>query len=224
MKLSYLRTILGDNRNPHSLATYFRRKRANVLREFMKSIEKPCRILDVGGTESFWINSGLLPMPEVSITLLNITVEPVTKPEIVSVAGSGCDLTRWSDKEFDLVFSNSVIEHVGSFENQVAMAKEVQRVGKHYFVQTPARSFPYEPHFHFPFFWCFPEKMRELIACKISLGWYPKQPSREAAQQFLSNFLLLNRNDFSKLFPNANIIEERFLGLTKSYIALSVEF
>ncbi|WP_255695553.1 methyltransferase domain-containing protein [Rhodohalobacter sp. 614A] len=53
------------------------------------------------------------------------------------VQGDALDMHMFEDKSFDVVFSNSVIEHVGSFENQRRFADEVRRVGKAYWVQTP---------------------------------------------------------------------------------------
>lgn len=55
-------------------------------------------------------------------------------------------MKQFQDNEFDAVFSNSVIEHVGDYEAQRQMANEIMRVGKRYFVQTPNFYFPIEPH------------------------------------------------------------------------------
>lgn len=66
--------------------------------------------------------------------------------------GDATNLSQYSDKSFDIVFSNSVIEHLYTKENQISMAKEVNRVGKNYFIQTPNYWFPIEPHWVFPSF------------------------------------------------------------------------
>ncbi len=219
MNLSALHTIINDNRNAKSIANRFRRARADTFRQFLADIPRPCRILDIGGTENFWVQSGLLPMDGVKVTLLNLQQEAVSCPGIESVIGDATDLSRYKSREFDVAFSNSVIEHVGSHENQVRMATEMMRVGKHLFLQTPARYFPIEPHFLFPFFWSFPASLREKIVCTIPLGWYPKQANPSEAKEFLQNFILLTKPEIAKLFPNAKILEESVLGLTKSYIA-----
>ena len=221
MMAASLRASIADNRVAGSLANRFRRRRATLFREFLATVPRPCSILDLGGTENFWIQSGLLPLEGASITLLNLTEEPVTQPAFRSLSGSATDLSRFADGSFDIVFSNSVIEHVGSAENQERMAKEALRVGKRFFIQTPARYFLVEPHFHFPFFWHLPVGLRERLACTMPLGWYPKQPSLEEARRFLTNFLLLTKPEFQGLFPGARIVEERVLGMTKSYIAMS---
>ncbi|MBC8844888.1 class I SAM-dependent methyltransferase, partial [Escherichia coli] len=70
------------------------------------------------------------------------------------------DLSEIDDQQFDIVFSNSVIEHLYTWENQEKMAKEVLRVGKYHFIQTPNYWFPIEPHWVFPFFQFLPKSIR----------------------------------------------------------------
>ena len=60
-------------------------------------------------------------------------------------------MPEFTTGEFDVVFSNSVIEHVGDFDDQRRMADEVRRVGRRFFVQTPNRWFPLEVHTRLPF-------------------------------------------------------------------------
>jgi 2-polyprenyl-3-methyl-5-hydroxy-6-metoxy-1,4-benzoquinol methylase len=72
-------------------------------------------------------------------------------------------MPQFQNDEFDIVFSNSVIEHVGSYEEQNLMASEVRRVGKRYFIQTPNLFFPIEPHFLFPFFQFLPLDYRVTL-------------------------------------------------------------
>ena len=100
------------------------------------------RILDVGGAPETW--ELLAERPRV--TLLNT---PRTKKEMSRaaawVAGDGRALP-FADGAFDIVFSNSVIEHVGDSASQERFAREVMRVGRAYWVQTPNRRFPVEQH------------------------------------------------------------------------------
>jgi len=63
------------------------------------------------------------------------------------------DLQLNQDGEFDLVFSNSVIEHVGDFERMRQFVHEARRVAKSYWIQTPSKWFPIEPHCGMPFWW-----------------------------------------------------------------------
>lgn len=211
---------LADNSRSSSMANALRRARLDIFRTYIQSLPKPVRVLDVGGTEKFWIQGGLVEPELVQIVLLNTAKEPVTLPNFSSVIGDARDLSQFHTEEFDIVFSNSVIEHVGEFECQKKMADEIRRVGKRYFVQTPAKYFPIEPHFLFPFFACFPEYIKIFLVTHFSLGWYPKQNSVADAREFLRWFRLLTRKEMMSLFPDAKIQDERWLGFTKSFVAL----
>lgn len=52
----------------------------------------------------------------------------------------------FSDKEFDWVFSNAVIEHVGDDDAQLLFLNEMMRVAKNVFFTTPNKYFPVESH------------------------------------------------------------------------------
>lgn len=141
---------IADNRDENSLAVQFRRKRFAFFLSLLSQLNRPVSILDVGGAESYWKTMGIDHHAQVFVTLLNLTEENVSLPNVKSIVGDARAL-HFGDRSFDVVFSNSVIEHVGSFQDQLQMAGEVQRVGIRYFIQTPNKSFPLEPHFLFPF-------------------------------------------------------------------------
>ena len=69
-----------------------------------------------------------------------------------SIKGDATNLSNFKDNQFDIVFSNSLIEHLYTYENMKLMANETMRVGKKFFVQTPNKYFPIEPHYFFHFF------------------------------------------------------------------------
>ena len=156
--------------------------------------------------------------PGVTITLLNLTETQTTPPGFSSVAGDARDLRQFKDDQFDVVFSNSVIEHVGPYHDQCRMAKEIIRVGKRYFLQTPNRYFPIEPHFLFPFFQFLPQRLQIWLLGHFSLGWYDKIPDKLQAARAVGSVNLLDKSQIKKLFPGATIVEERFLSLAKSFI------
>ena len=135
------------------------------------------------------------------------------------VIGDARDMSMFAEGEFDIVFSNSVIEHVGSFSDQAAMAREVQRVGRRFFVQTPNRYFPIEPHFLFPGFQFLPLTTRAWLHCRFDLGWMRRAESAEAAMTEVKQLRLLSRAELQKLFPHASIHVERFAGIPKSFVA-----
>jgi len=209
---------LVDYRREDSLAIKQRRKRFAFFKELLSLIPKPIRILDVGGTEIFWEKMGFVDEADVEITLLNLSHIDVHHSNFRSVAGDGRNMSEFEDDEFDVVFSNSVIEHVGGYEDQKRMAKEIQRVGKRYFIQTPNFYFPIEPHFLFPFFQFFPLAVKTFMLRHFNLGWHRKINDVQKAVEIAHSIRLLPKSELKQIFPGANIYEERFWGLVKSFI------
>lgn len=194
-----------------------RQKRFTLFKSLVRSLHHPLRILDLGGTQSFW-ETIEFAREDVEIVLLNISAETarVTLPNFTSVVGDARDLSAFADHEFDVVFSNSVIEHVGDFYQQRQMAAETQRVGKRLFLQTPNRYFPIESHFFFPFFQFLPLRLRLLVGCRFDIGWF-KHIEGEEKVELITSLRLLSEKELHQLFPRAVVMRERFLGLTKSF-------
>jgi hypothetical protein len=209
---------IADNNDPRSLAVHLRRKRFALFQSLLSRLERPVSILDIGGTELFWRTMGLQASDQVFVTVLNISPGQITIPNMESRWGDARSI-QVEDQSFDVAFSNSVIEHVGSYEDQKRMAGEVQRVGQRYFIQTPNKHFPLEPHFLFPFFQFLPVSIRILMVRNFKLGWYPKTPDPQRARALVEEIRLLGKNEFTRLFPGAHLYEEKILGLTKSFVA-----
>ena len=210
-----------DSANPNSKANNFRKKRFDLFLELFDDIIKNqtrVDILDVGGWEIFWKNMGIEKYPNVHILLLNIDKQQTTLPNICSTVGDGCDMNWLSYSKFDIVFSNSVIEHVGDFDRQKQFAKEVKRIGKRYFVQTPNFFFPIEPHFMFFGFHWLTRSMRIFLLTHFNLGWYKKFNDKEKAQKLVDEIRLLKLNELKRLFPNGQVYKEKYFGLNKSFI------
>ncbi len=207
-----------DPRSEKSLNQSFRAKRFAFFKALLDSTYKgrPVRILDIGGTESYWERMQFTEQDNVQITLLNLQAVPVNHKNFTSIAGDACDLREFGDKHFDIVFSNSVIEHLFSLENQEKMAAEARRVGKNYYIQTPNYYFPFEPHWLRPFFQYLPFSTRVWLTQKFDMGHYPKSPAREAAERRVKEVQLLTPGEMRTLFPEAKLYREKFFGLTKS--------
>lgn len=210
---------LFDNASPGSLATRMRRARFARFVERLDRLPRPLRILDVGGRQLFWERMGFVGQPGVEVLLLNLEPVEATLPGFAAAAGDARDLSAFADGSFDVVFSNSVIEHLGTLADQRRMADEVRRVGRCYFVQTPSRSFPLEPHFLVPGFQFFPRALQVALVRRFDLGWYRRRPDPAAALALVAEHRLLSRRELQALFPGAAILHERALGLTKSLIA-----
>jgi hypothetical protein len=189
----------------------------------LDQLPRPVSILDVGGTETFWQSMGIGELADVSVSLLNIAPCETNTPNTTSLVGDGCDLSRFDDGGFDVVFSNSVIEHVGTWEHQQRMAGEIRRVGRSYFVQTPNFYFPIEPHFQFPCFQFLPLRLRVKLLRSRPIGWYPQAECNEQAAAWANEIRLLSRREFARLFPEARIVAERYWCLAKSYMAIHLD-
>lgn len=203
-----------------TLTTRFRRRRmARFAREF--AITKETTVLDVGGAPETWNLLDIRPR----VTLLNT---PRTREELAAaktwVAGDGRCLP-FRDRSFDIVFSNSVIEHVGDSESQRRFAAEAVRVGRAYWVQTPNRWFPVEQHLLTPLIHWLPKSWQRSIIPNFTLWALLVRPAPDRREFYLRHFLddirLLSASDLRKLFPGCRIVRERFLGWTKSLIAAS---
>jgi len=176
------------------------------------------RVVDLGGAPETWIGHDT----KLRLTLVNLDTNCL-KGHIPSVVADAL-ACPFEDKNFDVVFSNSLIEHLSSEENQRAFAAEVQRLSRNgYFVQTPNRWFPIEPHFLGLFVQFVPKRFRPGVVRWMTLwGWIAK-PSRELCQRCCNEIRLVDARELQLLFPDATIVRERFLGLTKSLIAVRTQ-
>ena len=205
----------------HSVYAFFLRPfRRRRMRAFERSFRPSERttILDVGGTPFNWELAGIRSQ----LTLLNLS--PPERSDALPanyhlVQGSGTQL-EFADGAFDVLFSNSVIEHLASWEQQRAFARELRRVGRGLWVQTPARGFPIEPHLMTPFLHYLPLAWRRRLLRNFSVWGWIARPSQKAVEDFLRQTRLLGYQEMRELFPDCEIRRERFLGLTKSYVAV----
>jgi hypothetical protein len=210
-------SLIGRLTDRDHVSEALRRRRLAWFHALIAPLPRPLRILDVGGTQAFWNNSAA--GYGVEILLLNREPAAVSGPPFSSVGGDARAMPEFADAEFDVVFSNSVIEHVGGLEDQRQMAKEIQRVGRRFFVQTPNRRFPVEPHTVFPLFQFLPLAVRISLVRRFQLGWIPRTLDARAARESVSSIRLLTRAEVTELFPGATIHRERLCGLTKSFVA-----
>lgn len=217
--MSTLRARIADHGSPDSWSGRRRQARHELLVSALADRKEPISILDVGGTQSYWDLCGI-PPGVTSITLLNRDTQPVTSEAFVSVVGDATSLSDFSEGQFDMVFSNSVIEHVGGPDQRRLMADAVRRVGLRYFVQTPNRYFPIEPHFHLPWFQLWPAAWRAQLLRRRNLGWVGRRSDPAEARRMVESVDLLTRREMRRLFPDAQLVPDKAFGLTKSLIAI----
>jgi hypothetical protein len=170
------------------------------------------RVLDIGGTPDIW---QCVDVP-LHVTLLNL--EHCSNRDVVSglhvfsyVVGNACNPETITD-HYDLVFSNSVIEHVGDETQQHRLATNILRSGASYWVQTPAKWFPIEAHTGMPLWWFYPPKLRQWFVN----SWRQKLPSWT---EYVEGTRLVELGALKRMFPDAHVHVEKSLGIVKSYTA-----
>lgn len=214
--------IFSDSSVQNSLGNNFRQKRMAAFKSQLQKLSKPVKILDIGGYEEFWVNAGLAEVPEIHITILNLEAGKSNYSNFETVKGDGTDLSAYKNNSFDIGFSNSVIEHLHTKEQQKKMAEEIIRVGKYHYVQTPNKYFFIEPHYLLPYFQFIPKNIRFNILTKTKFSRFRKWPE-DLARQYLDEILLLSKNDMEQLFPASQLTKEKFMGMTKSFVVHNFE-
>ena len=182
-------------------------------------VDRPIRILDIGGTESYWrALEDLWRGRDLDITLVNLGVEPRDEGIFHHRPGDACAL-EYADDSFDVVHSNSVIEHVGHWEQMAQMAREVRRLAPHYYIQTPNFWFPLEPHYRSLFYHWLPEATRAARLVGQKRG-FRTAPDFDTAMRDIQTVVLLTARQMQTLFPDAQLVRERIGPLTKSLIMI----
>jgi hypothetical protein len=197
------------------IGRFFRRRRMRTFGQTFR-LKAASRVLDVGGYPYYW--RWLDEPPRVTIVNLEAPVEGRQNCDWVI---ADARQLPFRDDVFSVVFANSVIEHIRGEPNRRQFAAEVERVGQRYYVQTPNRWFPVEPHLMTPFIHYLPRGLQRRLVRNFTVWGLVTRSTPEEGAGFLALTELLAKQDLRKLFPNADIWAERFLGLAKSWIAVS---
>jgi len=140
--------------------------------------------------------------PELDVTGVDITPRPEYPGPFVQADATA--RLPFDDDEFDLAYSSSLVEHLAP-ERRPAFASELKRVARGWYVQTPAYSFPVEPHALLPFAHWLPVKLRRPY-------W------RLGAAGHWEDIRLLRRREMAELFGPP--VAERMGPLTKSWVSV----
>ena len=193
---------------------------ARLVDSLIAAKRRPVRILDIGGTNAFWEQRGWTDRTDVEIVLVNLSAEPARYEHIEGRAGDATDLSEFPDGAFDVVFSNSVIEHLGTLDRQAAMAGEVRRLAPVHWVQTPNFWFPIEPHFLTPGWHWLPVSVRIALLQRRRWGWRGPCPDRAMATSLVREVRLMRGRELRRLFPEAALQRERIGPFVKSFVVL----
>jgi len=210
-----------DYGNHDSFVNRLRRRRFVLLQNAVAGLRRAgrtLRILDIGGDVHFWRSMGWKePLSRVTLLNLEATYLTVDEAQRFDVVVGDALALPYSAGDFDLIFSNSVIEHVGNWANQEKFASEVRRMKCAYIVQTPSLWFPLEPHSHIPLFQFIPHRLRAFAIMGFDINYFPRRAAYAEALQVSHSTRMLTKGQFAGLFPGAVIHTERLLGITKSY-------
>jgi hypothetical protein len=205
-------------------------------------------VLDIGGTVEYWkMNSEYLPqgliteidvvnkmnsddVPEGLITEIDAINLPYQEAryELINnmtlrvYGGNALDKATLRLARYDIVHSNSVIEHVGNLKSQWQMGKVMAEIADYHWVQTPAKSFPLEPHFYFPFFSYLPLPVKTFLYQRLKLGFMGKEPNWLKARMVCEETRLLTKQELAHIFPLSEIINEYLYFWIKAYVATNM--
>jgi len=199
---------------PGSVSARARDRRWHVFQEAFPDLAE-LTVLDLGGDVRAWRIAAVRPK---HLILLNVFPQEVEEDWITPLVGDACEPPP-DLPEADLVYSNSVIEHVGGHHRRAQFAAVVHRTPR-FWVQTPARGFPVEPHFMFPGLQYLPRGAQARLVTKWPVGNYAKVTDRSEALSHLLDIELLSADEMRFYFPDAELYKERFAGLTKSFVAI----
>lgn len=134
-------------------------------------------------------------------------------------SGDACAMD-FEDNNFDTTLSSAVIEHVGTFERQLKMARESVRISaKHSIITTPNRWHPIEFHTRLPFIHWLPKKLHRKFLNTIGLEFFSLE----------ENLNLLDKKDLThiaqslkhdNLIKDYKILHIRLLGFISNYVVV----
>lgn len=222
---------LTDTADPNSLSSRLRARRDVRLRALVAAVHAvkgAVRIIDMGGTPEYWQRVGLdfLRSRRVQITITNLHETELARGNrdvdmFTFRTGDACDLQDIPDNSFDIAHSNSVIEHVVTWEKMESFAAETRRVASWHYVQTPYFWFPIDPHFYkMPFFHWMPPSVRAKLLMRFPLAHAGRVSTLGKAHRIVEGAKLLDAAQMRMLFPDSSLSFERFCGLPKSMIAI----
>jgi hypothetical protein len=211
-----LRSLIVDVNDSRSLASRARARRMDVLLRTFPDLAR-MQVLDLGGLAGFWTAA---PVHPAHVTIVNLAPAPSPAGWITQHVADACDLPPQLARGFDLVVSNSVLEHVGGHYRRERFAEAVRGAAPWHWVQTPNRHFPIEPH------WVFPGQQFLPTAARIWVGLHWKAAhlratDRAGALRDVLGVELLDAIQLRHYFPDSTLVRERFAGLTKSLIAVA---
>lgn len=203
----------------HQIQTQFRNQRQKIFfKTFAIASDTHLRILDLGGVP--WA-SFCRELHQADVTYLNLHPLEEMASSVPDnhhyISANACEIP-FPDQYFDLVYCNSLLEHVGVFTQQQQVANEIRRVGRTYWVQTPYKHFPIEQHYNFPFFQYLAKPIQFKLRDHWPYSWYQIHHI-----PFEDEIYLLTIQEMKNLFPDAHFYYEKVGPIVKSITAFKLD-
>jgi hypothetical protein len=210
-----LRNRIVDS--PGSVGDRRRQRRWQWFHTAFPEIES-MSVVDLGGRADSWLRA---PVHPASVHVIDLEPSSEDLPSWIRAdEADACDLPSWiTANRYDLVFSNSVIEHVGGHSPRMQFAASVHKLAERHWVQTPYRYFPIEPHWLFPGFQFLPLNIRAELSRRWPLVHTPSASHQEGLRAAMG-VELLSRAEMAYYFPDSVLQFERIGGIIKSLIAV----
>jgi len=206
--MNFLNKIVDIN-NSESLAVKVRQENFKKFKDLVSSFGRKVKILDLGGRQAYWEMMKYIDPNLIDVTLVNLEDIQVSLSNFRAIKTDIFKLNNSEFINFDIIFAHSLIEHV----DHEKLAKLIVDSGKPYFVQTPNKHFPIEPHFLIPLFQYFP----------LWLKLWCVRNFRKELEPEVESINLLTKKELERLFPNSSISGGKLFKLVQSYVVLQYE-
>lgn len=217
--VSSLRDLVANPDNPRSLSARARVKRWTQFVDRFPELAD-MRVLDLGGTPAYWRSAPVRPAHATTVNIDDrLAGDSDTSEDWLRVViGDACAPGLGAER-FDLVVSNSLLEHLGDHDRRQRFAEVVREAADRHWVQTPYRYFPLEPHWLFPAFQFLPRSARIEVTRRWPFG-HRHAPDKERAIALVDEVELVSARAMRAYFPHSRIWFERIAGVPKSVVAV----
>jgi hypothetical protein len=206
----------------HARRRLSEKPRARRWAEFLRRFPDlpSMRVLDLGGSLRAWEAAPTRPKHVTIVNLDNrISGAPADWYDVRH--DNACDPgPGLLDERFDLVYSNSLIEHVGGHAMRRQLADVIRAAAPMHWVQTPYRYFPIEPHWLVPGMQFLPLAARSAIARRWPFGPASRATQAGHVVNEVAFVELVPLTEMRDYFPGSQIWIERAAGLPKSLVAV----
>lgn len=208
--------------------------RSRRARAFFDRIQrlpgKQLSIVDLGGTAAFWPDWRVNEGHQLRITLVNdhhIDKSNIgydnSIPFISEIVRDATELQLGDLSQFDLIFSNSMLEHIPDPAKRKKLCAMIEESKKPYFIQVPNKYALIDPHFPHPmvpFFARYPRELQAWLLSRHALGSGGRSTSYVDALNRLKSYNPLGPSDLQALFPSGTLLIEKTFGLPLSLIVV----